>query len=319
MSYNEETEDPYEKINDNGLRKKERRTTLRQINTPFPIPGYDDIQNMPEKVKIPLQRNAYLREAFFKCYFEGLTPNKENFKPEEVLRRFAKLFYYHQEIRIETRKLFHRYNSDNLKENRYSALKEYLDRLVNDGCKTLSNLPIPKYKNRPTQDDYENRDQALNAFHEWIMGKDQVNITFNPKKRDFPRPEEIFAELAGIELSKVKEVDGRSYINVVEKDHSGNNYRRISNLLWTQSIALIVRDAVEEIEEEIADSGILYAYIEQPTIQAAINHFNQTYPRAKEMDYNEKAYSIAHRYKNKLKQTPYKRESIAAHLRSMEE
>jgi len=37
------------------------------------------------------------------------------------------------------------------------------------------------------------------------------------------------------------------------------------------------------------------------------------------MDINEKAYSIAHRYKDKLADTPYKRESIAAHLRRMEE
>jgi len=257
MSYNEETEDPYEKIIDSGLRKSKKRKTLRQINTPFPMPGYGAIQNMPEKVKIPAQRNAYLREAFFKCYFEGKNSNKY-FTNEEVLRRFAKLFYYHQEIRIETRKLFHRFNAENLKENKFTALKEYLDRWVNDGCKTLSNLPIPKDKNRPIKDDYQDEEQAMRAYHEWIMGTDRVKITFNPKKRDFPRPDEMFTELARKELSEIEELDNDSYINVVERDHSDNNYLRISNLLWTQGIALIVRDAVEEIEHEIADIDLFY-------------------------------------------------------------
>jgi len=316
MSFNKNSDDPYEVLEANAFNKSNRRKTIRQRDTPFPVHTYGTIRNMSRILKIPKQRNSYLREAFFKCYLEG-KGSGINFKPEDVLRRFAKLFYYHQELRIETRKIFDHRGKELLIENEYTALKEILDRWVFDGCKTLEELPMPDYANKPKPDDFENEKLFYNAGEEWVRGRDTVNITFNHKKRDFPRSQMIFIELAKNEIPNIKEQNEKTIIKIIERDHSGNNYLRISNLLWTQSIALIVRDTIEEIEKEIVGSGVHYAYIELPTIRAAIDHFNQTSPRAKEMTIHEKAYSITHRYKDKLSDEPFKYDSVKDKLRKM--
>jgi|GEM_PF-4769544 hypothetical protein len=319
--------DHHKQIVEDGLRKLPIRKTVRRIDTPFSMPGYGKgkFRNMSKKIKIPRQRNAYLREAFFKCYFSEVTdPNKDK-KPEEALRIFAKLFYYHQEVRIETRLFFDRYNADFLKESKYSALKEFLQRLVIDGCKTLSSMPIPEYNKDSMRkilsiENFENDEQWESATSSYFKGTDHVDITFNPKKRDFPRPDELFLELTDKDEDEdaITNNNGRRFISLIERDHSINNYISISGKLWVQAFALLVRDALEDLEQEILTTGVLYAYIPQPTIKAAIDHFNQNYPRAKEMNNYEKAYSISLRYKNKISDEPYKRASILKALNRKE-
>jgi len=313
-------EDSHQKIVEGGLRKSSKRKTVRNIDTPFIMPNYGGFINMSQLIKIPRQRNVFLREAFFKCYFRGISTSEEGKTPEEALRIFAKLFYYHQEVRIETRKFFDRFNKEKLKENEYSALKEYVERWVIDGCKTISTMPIPKpdFKNYPNRDNFEDEEQFLSAAENFAKGTDHIKITFNPKKRDFPQPDELFLGLAGKNAGPINEKNGDRFISFLELDHSTSNYISISGKLWTQAFALLVRDALEELELEIQSTGVLYAYIPQLNIKAAIDHFSQNYPRSIDMDKNEMAYSISHRYKNKISDKPYIRESILRELNRKE-
>lgn len=314
MDFDEGMEDHHSKLVESGLRKPKKRKTVRGIDTPFNMPGYGIFENMSNKMKIPRQRNAYLREAFFKCYFHGQLMGKER-TPTEILRQFAKLFYYHQEVRIETRVFFDRFDESFLKENRYTDLKKRLIKLINDGCKTIDTVPRPKIflesiKKLSNTEKFESTEQQDEAILNHFNRSDLVDITFDHKKRDFPRPEEIFCELAGKDFEAIKEKNGRMYIPLLERDHSTNNYIHISGKLWVQAFALLVQDAVEEMEQEIINSGVHYAYIPQPSISASIDHFDQTYHRASDMDNREKAYSISHRYKNKISDTPLKRDSV---------
>jgi len=326
LDYDGEIEDPLEKAKEVAeLRTSGKRKTVRRIDTPFPMFDYDSIGNMVFKkmsrfIKIPRQRNAYLREAFFKCYFSRFTDPEEDKKAEETLRIFGELFFYHQEIRIVTRLRFDRKNDRHIKKNKYLNLKENLSRLVMDGCKTISTMAIPKhdFKNYPQKDKFEDEEQYYLAAENFAKGTDHVKITFKPKKKDFPRPDELFLELAGKNAGPIKEKNGERFINLHERDHSTSNYISISGKLWTQAFALLVQDALEELEQEIKSDGVHYAYIPQLTIKAAIDHFNQNYPRAKYMSNNQKAYSISHRYKNKISDEPYKRDSILRALNRKE-
>jgi len=314
MNGTKKSEDPYEQLQENRLRKHKTRKTIRGMDTPFPLVGYGKFHNMSKKVKIPAQRNTYLREAFFKLYFNDLASKKID--PVEALRIFATLFFYHQEIRIETRLLFNRCNKENLQEDKYSALMEYLNRLVIDGCNSISTTPKPrdyamdiieKYK----RGEYKNKKEYSSAISTVLHRKELVDITFNPKKRDFPRTDELFLKLAGKDAGPIEEdKKSRRFISILKLDHSIKHYVSISRLIWTQAVALLVRDALEELEQEINTTGTLYAYIPQVSINSAIDHFNQNYPRAKEMDINEKAYSISLRYKNKTSDKPYNKKSI---------
>ena len=320
MGQDDGIEDSYEKIVEGGLRKSPKRKTTRNIDTPFIMPKYGRFDNMSQLIKIPRQRNVFLREAFFKCYFRGISTSEEGKTPEEALRIFAKLFYYHQEVRIETRKFFDRFNKEKIKEDEYSALKEYVERWVIDGCKTISTMPIPKHdlKNYLKRNNFENEKQYYLAVENFAKGTDHVKITFKPKKRDFPQPDELFLELAGKYAGPIKEKNGDRFISFLELDHSISNYRSISAKLWSQAFALLVRDALEELELEIQSTGVLYAYIPQLKIKTAIDHFNQNYPRSNHMDKYEKAYSISHRYKDKISDVPFKRTSILSEFNRKE-
>lgn len=307
----------YDKVLEGQLKK-----TIKGSKKHFGMPGYGAIFDMSDKKKIPKVRSSHLRVAFFKCYFSRVNGSKVDRRSEETLRLFAKLFFYHQEIRIETRDIFDRFNENLLERNEYSVLKEYLKQMVLDGCSTISNIPIPAadLKKFPKRDDFEDEEQFYLAAENFCKGTDHVEITFNPKRRDFPTPDEIFLKIADVEADAIEKKNDKRFISLSERDHSINNYLTISSKnrkLWDQAFALIVLDAIEELEQEIRSFGVLDAYTPQPQIKTAIDHFNQTYPRAKEMDNNEKAYSISLRYKEKKDDNlgnPFVRESILRHL-----
>ena len=48
-----------------------KRDRVRRIDQDFRMMTFGSIKKMSEKIKIPRVRNSYLREAFFKCYFQG--------------------------------------------------------------------------------------------------------------------------------------------------------------------------------------------------------------------------------------------------------
>lgn len=313
QQYLDEYGDGYSTIEESQLRKSTKGTIKD-----FALPGVGAVFNINDKKKLPSVRNSYLRVAFFKCYFSRVIHSGVDKKPEETLRIFAKLFYYHQEVRIGTRKAFNRFNKEMIERDEIKALKEYLKQKIHDGCRTLSELPIPELpideiRKKLSIDNFDNQEKQDSEVSNFFKGTDRVDITFNPKRRDFPRPNELFLKLTDKDANDIQTENGRRFITLLPRNHSINDYISLSSKnakLWDQALALLVLDSIEELEQEINKTGIIDNYIPLPYIKTAIDHFNQNYPRAKEMDNHEKAYSISLRYKNKKTNTPFLRESV---------
>jgi hypothetical protein len=279
-------------------RKNDR---VRLITEDLPLVGYGVIRNMEEVVKIPKVRSLYLREAFFKCYFQGPYYKSKDF--QGAFNIFTSLFYYKEDIREATRKLFDTFNEKKIikpqstpveYEEDYMKLRLYLNGLRTDGLKTLENLPAPKTKLPP-----KDIQQDLNQLKEFVSKKETIDISFNPKKSDFPPTEHLFAKLAGCDDSDIIHSGKKTFLQLHEKDYGHLNFARISNQLWVQSLAHAIYNFVDEIEKEIIDTGVLHAKINVANIKQAITHFEQHHQDAKLMDEYQKAYFISKRYRKR--------------------
>lgn len=299
-------------INVGGNQETERTTSLstksyhkrdrvRRIDQEFRMMEYGSIDDMTEKIKIPRVRNSYLREAFFKCYFQG--PYYKNKDYAGAFNIFASLFFYKQEIRQATREKFDTLTKENIVKSdlpsieytdKYFTLLHYLRSIIFDGFKTLESLPQPEFILPP----HELR-QDLEKLKEFISKKELVKITFKPKKSDYPDTTELFLNLSGGDSSDIIQKNGDTYLQLFEKDYDHLNFIRISNQLWLQTFAFVVYEAVKEIEQEILQSGVLHAKINVTNIKQAISHFEQYYQDAKHMDNYQKAYFISHRYRKR--------------------
>lgn len=290
-----------ERITTLSKKPSQKRTRVRRIDQEFRMMEYGTIKNMKEKIKIPRVRNAYLREAFFKCYFQGPYFKENDY--EGAFNIFSSLFFYKEEIREETRELFDKRTLENLCNSKsasieytdeYSTLLHYLKGIIFDGFKTLASLPQPDVKLPPKE-----LSQDLEKVKEFIFKKELVKITFKPKKSDYPDTTELFLNLSGGDSSDIIRKNGETYLQLFEKVYDHLNFIRISNQLWLQTFAFIVYNSVKEIEQEILQSGVLHAKINVTNISQAISHFEQNDPDAKHMDKYQKAYYISHRYRKR--------------------
>jgi hypothetical protein len=294
---NQETE----RITSLATKTNRVRERVRRIDQDFRMMGYGSIGEMSEKIKIPRVRNSYLREAFFKCYFQG-----PYFKEKDYVGAFnifASLFFYKQEIRQATREKFDANTKENIVKSdlpsleytdEYFTLLHYLKGIIFDGFKTIASLPQPEIILPPDE-----LRQDPEKFMEFISKKELVKITFKPKKSDYPDTTELFLNLSGGDSSDIIQKNGETYLQLFEKDYGHLNFGRISNQLWLQTFAFVVYEAVKEIEQEILQSEMLHAKINVTNIKQAISHFEQNHPDAKHMDNYQKAYYICHRYRKR--------------------
>lgn len=296
---------------------KSYRKTLRSIHTPFQLPGPDNIR-MLNKVKIPRQRNSYLREAFFKCYFEG---NYHKEEPKKALLLLAKLFFYHEELRAEFRSKYDKFSDDFLVDN-YPVLKEHLNTIVNFGSKLLKEMPEPSY-DIPSNDIRQNPEKLKNYFDSG-QHLENIKITFKPKKSDYPEPNDLFLELAGGDKDDIIYKGDDTYIQIPRKKDSTDKfikiYRETTNYLWTPAIACLLENCLEEIKQEIENDGQLYAKIPALGIQEAVLHFKDKNKQlVKRMTNPQIAYIISFRYQQIVESrvgsgTKFSRASILRHL-----